>query len=239
MTDLRDDPTDVTAAELALGVLEGDDRAAALRRLLAEPAFAAEVAWWRDRFAELVAAVPAVDPGPALFGRIERSLDAPAAPKRGGRLWPSIAGLTTLAAAASLALLVSRPAPPPPAPVPTATPQPLDLLAAAITPTGEGQGASEPLAAVYQRNTGTVRLGATALGDARHSAQLWVIGTDGVPYSLGLLNGRGTTLIRLTAANRRRLGAAATLAISIEPVGGSPIATPTGPVVATGKLSRT
>ena len=37
------EPQDVAAAELALGLLDGEERAAALRRVLAEPAFAAEV----------------------------------------------------------------------------------------------------------------------------------------------------------------------------------------------------
>ena len=46
---------DVAAAELALGLLEGDDLAAALRRQLAEPAFAREVEQWRDHFATLFA----------------------------------------------------------------------------------------------------------------------------------------------------------------------------------------
>ena len=41
-----DVPEDVAAAELALGLLEGEERGAALRRVLAEPGFAAQVEWW-------------------------------------------------------------------------------------------------------------------------------------------------------------------------------------------------
>ena len=47
MIDERD--PDMAAAELALGVLEGEERATALRRVLSEPAFAAEVERWRAR----------------------------------------------------------------------------------------------------------------------------------------------------------------------------------------------
>ena len=43
----------MTAAELALGLLDGDERAAALRRVLADPAFAREVEDWRNRMAGL------------------------------------------------------------------------------------------------------------------------------------------------------------------------------------------
>ena len=39
----------ILAAELALGLLEGDERADALRRVLSDPDFAAETAWWRER----------------------------------------------------------------------------------------------------------------------------------------------------------------------------------------------
>ena len=49
---------DVAAAELALGVLDGEERAAALRRMLAEPDFARDVERWRDHFAVMFAGSP-------------------------------------------------------------------------------------------------------------------------------------------------------------------------------------
>ena len=52
----RDDSgPDMTAAELALGVLDGEERAAALRRVLADPVFAREVERWRRYLAALFA----------------------------------------------------------------------------------------------------------------------------------------------------------------------------------------
>ena len=51
----------VTAAELALGVLDGEEKAAAMRRVLAEPEFAREVERWRTHFAEMFAEVDAVE----------------------------------------------------------------------------------------------------------------------------------------------------------------------------------
>ena len=239
MTDIATDGPDVTAAELALGVLDGDERAAALRRVLSEPAFAAEVARWRDQLALLYDAAPAVAPGPGLFDRIEASLDgdpAPAVAPPRGWVWPGIAGASGLAAAAALTLLVLRPEPavlPPTAPpAPTA---PAPLLVAAIAPTAEG----EPVGAVYDARAGTIRLGAAALADARHDAELWVIGGDGVPYSLGLLRRGQATALPVAPANRARLTATAVLAVSIEPIGGSRTGAPTGPVVAKGALSLT
>ena len=71
MTDpIRPGPAepDVAAAELALGLLDGEERAAALRRMLAEPGFAREVERWRDAFRRPVrrrrrAVAPAADLG--------------------------------------------------------------------------------------------------------------------------------------------------------------------------------
>ena len=241
MTDVRDDtPDDTAAAELALGLLDGEERAGALRRVLAEPPFAAQVDWWRTQFALLAPYTPAVSPPATLLARIEASLDRSATSSatseativRRGWLWPSVAGLTSVAAAALLALLVTRPLPTPIAPPPTRA---TTLLAAAITPTGTG----EPVSAVFDPDAGTLRLSAAALADARHSAQLWVIGADGKPYPLGLLRAGDRTALTVAATDRARLIATATLAVSIEPVGGSPTGVPTGPVVATGKLTQT
>ena len=222
---------DVTAAELALGVLDGPERAVALRRVLAEPTFAAEVDAWRTHFAALLDRFPAAEPGPDMFNRIERSLHgAPARPRR--LFWPSLAMLSTAAAAVLAVALVERPPAPAPPPVVLA---PAPLLAAAITPTGKG----EPVSAVYDARAGTVRISAATLVDARHAAELWVIGGDGVPHSLGLLRAGAATALPVSPGDRARLAATAVLAVSVEPVGGSPSGLPTGPVVAKGVLSLT
>jgi len=82
-----------------------------------------------------------------------------------------------------------------------------------------------------------MRVTAQAMADATRSAELWVIAGDGVPHSLGLLPAGGGRM-PVSSANRARLAAGATLAVSLEPIGGSPTGLPTGPVVATGALSK-
>lgn len=239
-----DDLPDTSAGELALGLLEGDARAAALRRVLAEPAFARAVEQWRLRLAELFALWPAM-PAPDLFARIERSIHgigaervAAVPERRPSKLWPGIAALSSVAAAALLVLLLTRPlavpAPPPQAP---ATPQTADTaptLVASITPTAKGP----PVTVVYDARAGAMRLTEAKLTDAKRAAELWVIPAGGTPHSLGLLERHGGTALALTPANRARIAAGATLAVSLEPIGGSPTGLPTGPVVATGALSR-
>ena len=57
------------AAELALGLLDGEERAVALRRVLSDRGFAAEVEWWRRHLADLLDDYPSV---PAPEGLIDR-----------------------------------------------------------------------------------------------------------------------------------------------------------------------
>jgi anti-sigma-K factor RskA len=235
-----EDAPDMTAAELALGLLDGEERTLALRRVLADRGFAAEVETWRGHLAQLFDLCPEVAVSGDVFGRVERSLDWPTtatvatAPRRW--VWPAMTGLSSIAAAALLLVLVTRTAPQPasvvPRPVATA-PVPATMLVAAIAPAKGGA----PMTAMYDPASGAMRVTAQAMADAQRSAELWVIAGDGVPHSLGLLPTKGGPM-PVNTANRARLAAGATLAVSLEPIGGSPTGLPTGPVVATGALSR-
>lgn len=238
MTDDRPDSSvDVEAAELALGLLDGDERAAALRRVLAEPAFATDVERWRLYVAQLFDLWPEVEPPEGLIDRIDLSLGGPS-PIRARRLpWPMIATVMTAIAAMLLVVVALRPnptlppAPPPPVPVgqpapPPTSPQP--MLVAAL-------GTEKPVPAVFEPATGRLRLAGSPAVAAGRVAQLWVIGGDATPHALGLL-GDGDNALVLTGVDAARLVAGATLAVSDEPPGGSPQPTPTGPVVATGAL---
>lgn len=216
-----------SAAELALGLVEGEERALLLRRAMAEPEFAASVETWRVRFAALLSSYPEVEP-PAWIARRIASFAGDARP------WRWATGVASLLAAGLAIALVVRPDPvlPPPPPAPRAAPP--VTFAAAMTPTKEGNA----FAALFDANGGQVRVPAAVDVPADRVAELWRIGADGVPHSLGLLAGKGTTAITLSPADRAALAAGATLAVSIEPLGGSPTKLPTGPVVATGALTR-
>lgn len=219
---------DVTAAELAIGLLEGEERAAALRRVLAEPDFERAVAQWHAWFATLLADYPEVEP-PVWFGERLSWIGADVRPWR----WAT-AGASLLAASLALALVLRPADAPRPAPRPViAAPV---TFAAAMTPAAGQEGTA--FAALYDANRGQVRVPARIEVPTGRVAELWRIGGDGVPHPLGLLGREGVTALRLSAADRAALAAGATLAISIEPAGGSPTGLPTGPVVATGPLTR-
>ncbi len=69
------------------------------------------------------------------------------------------------------------------------------------------------------------------------SLELWAIAPRGKPISLGLLPAAGKGRIQLSDAQRALLTAPLTLAVSLEPHGGSPTGQPTGPVLYQGQLA--
>jgi anti-sigma-K factor RskA len=235
MTDAAGDPApaNTQAAELALGLLEGEERAAALRRVLAEPAFARDVEAWRLRFAQLFDLWPGAQAPDGLTERIDASLDGVAMPRARGFPWRLLALVSTAAAAALLVILPLRPVS---VPVPQRAAEGPVLIASIASDKAGAQANAALVGALYRPESGALRVAAAPLAPADRVAQLWVIGSDGKPWSLGLL-GRRTTVITLTPADRAGIAAGATLAISIEPTGGSPTGLPTGPVVGTGGLS--
>ena len=234
-------PQDVAAAELALGLLEGEERSVALRRVLAEPGFAAQVEWWRSRLAVLFDLWPERAAPAHIAERIEASLDGVATgtttigttgPAKVSRFpWPALAAFTSAIAACLLLFVMLRPEPTVPVSQPTPVPRPTSVLVAML---GD---AKSPVAAVYDPANGALRVAAGPGVPHAHVAELWVIGGDGVPHSLGLLSAQPTSLAP-KGVDRGRIAPGATLAISVEPRGGSPTGLPTGPVIATGVVAR-
>ncbi len=93
------------------------------------------------------------------------------------------------------------------------------------------------LSAAYDPLRGAVVLTpATQREDEGKSAELWVIEGKNPPRSLGVIDIKDPNKHVITSEQLRGLESGATLAISIEPYGGSPTGQPTGPVVATGTL---
>lgn len=218
------------AAELALGLLEGEERAQAMRLRLSDPAFAAAVEAWGRRFEPLYERFEE-QPSPALWPAIQRRLSGAA--DRHSRLalrrW-RIGALASSALAASLAMiLILRPAP-----------APVEVVRApdtsAIAQLGSGD-APALLAATYDPAGGELRIRAVRLPDSKLAPELWVIPADGVPRSLGLVAADGVTRVAVDAPHRALLKDGATLAITLEPRDGAPHKAPSSAPIAAGKIS--
>ena len=92
-------------------------------------------------------------------------------------------------------------------------------------------------AANPEDGTVTVVPAALLTGALQQSYELWVIPPGGKPHSLGLVDPKRPVKVVVPPELLPHVSADSTLAISLEPVGGSPTGQPTGPVIANGKLA--
>ena len=66
---------------------------------------------------------------------------------------------------------------------------------------------------------------------AGHDYELWALPKGGAPVSLGVLPAQGSSHHALSAVQQKALASSTQIAVSIEPVGGSPTGQPTGAIV--------
>jgi anti-sigma-K factor RskA len=219
----------IAAAEYVLGVLSADERRSLERRLAQEPALAREVAYWEERLGGLADSVAPVTPPADAWSRIEAAVAVPAARRRTG-LWESLGfwrafGISAAAIAlvnfAAVGYLARLPAPRTP-------------LMASL-----GQKSGQPgfVAAVGTDGSSLTIVPAALLAADQRSYELWLIPPGGKPHSLGLIAAGKPVRISVPRALIPQVGAGATLAVSVEPLGGSPTGQPTGPVIAHGNLT--
>lgn len=236
---------DLLAGEYALGLLEGDDRADAARLYERDADFAARVEFWNERFAHFLDGLAPV-PAPAeLKRRIEAEIfGAPSRrpPKAGFSFWQSLAvwrGLAAAgfaAAAVALAVLAVRPDQVEPLPEPADPAEPAAPLIATLQPGDAGPA----VVALYDREDGVLTVRGAVPDDREEGdAQLWIIpaGED-TPRSLGVIDRDATRVVAVDDELRSVFAEGATLAISLEPEGGSPTGAPTGAIVLVGPVAQ-
>jgi anti-sigma-K factor RskA len=230
MSDIQDHsalPEDeLLAAEYALGVLAGADRAAAEARAARDRAFARMIADWEVRLAPWAAAIAEVAPPPQVWDRIAAELPTMRPPRAG--LWQSILfwrgfALASAVAAVCLAAFVfvgilSRQPP--------------------LVATIEGGGHRSFVATVDTKRATIAVVPAAFAADPTRVPELWLIPPGGKPLPVGLLRADRAVVITIPAALIAQTESGATLAVSLEPPGGSPTGAPTGPVIGAGKLTN-
>ena len=226
---MDEDERDQLAAQYVLGVLDLAERREAQHLVESEPAFAELVARWEERLAPLADAFEPVAPPASSKTVIEARLFGATETRSG--FWHSLAFWRPLALAASIALIVS-----------------IGFNLTRTAPSNEGGSLIVSLqpadnspvnfVALYQPASGEVRLSPVS-GEAGTGKdfELWLIEGDNPAVSLGVLPKSGTAEISLPPDLAGKFRAGTTLAISLEPEGGSPTGVATGPVVAVGKAN--
>jgi anti-sigma-K factor RskA len=234
---------DLTAAEYVLGLLEGQALMDARGRVTNDPAFAAAVEGWEARLGPMAEGFAEVAPPAHMWARIERALEAQSAGdstvvhlKRRERLWRGwAAGMTAVAAGLALVLALGVAQPDrPPANTPVEQRQPA-LFASLASADG-----SAALAVAFEPERGTmVVTPARLLATSGRDHELWLIAREGAaPVSLGIVRGPAPQRMPILRAIRGAVAPDATVALSVEPTGGSPTGSPTGPVIASGAVTR-
>jgi len=232
MTDAREPNTQ--AAEFVLGLLEGEARMEAERRLASDPAFAREVERWRTRFAEFDDATPPQPAGEALWSRIEATVGATPAgaaqPSMWSRLWGDIGVLRTATIGASLAVLMLAVG------LGVAIRQArLQPVMVAVLVDGDRAGA-----VVHAFADGrTILLPLTSISvPSGRTLQVWTLPSrERGPVSVGLMD-RPRTL-ELELKDLPTPGPNQLFEITLEPAGGSPTGRPTGPILFKGNTAQT
>lgn len=221
------DARDTMAAELALGLLEGEERAEALRRQLAEPDFAAEVAEWRDHFATLFPQVPEEAPPSSLEPKVMAAASGQEVERSPGIWRPAAIAAGLAVAVLSAALFLRDPAAPLPAP--TAPVEQVRPMVASFTV----EGFDQPKVAIYDSERNKMTMPGDMPIPTGHRAQLWASIEGGDPVALGNFQ---AVEGGVAASTMRELPAGTVLMITFEPEN-QPTSEPTGQLVAEGVLA--
>ncbi|TGN40657.1 anti-sigma factor [Marinobacter confluentis] len=225
----RDD-LDMQIAEYVLGTLPVDERNALNARREQDPALEARILEWEQRLADLVDDVEPVEPGPELFGRIERALernDSSSNSNPGSNVVALRRQLnrwrwsTAVASAAALVLVA----------VLTVQPQPSSESFVAVFQHDDQQPAFLLTVDLEQRQVNIRPVTAEAKPDK--SYQLWIkadeLGPN--PRSVGVLGDQFQLDEAALSQYDPDLLREATFGISVEPPGGSPTGQPTSPAI--------
>jgi len=223
---------DALASAYVLGTLRNRARTRFERALRTDAVLIDAVQRWEERLLPLAEALPPVAPPARVWTAILARIRAdPRTPRASQSAWASLAlwrGLALTALAAVFALAVGL--------LVTAPERREGTLVAVLA----AQDA-KPVAVASADRTGrslTVKLIAPVELAANRTLQLWALPEGGNPRPLGLLPATGVARLTLSGPAEQTLRDVPTLAVSLEPQGGSPTGLPTGPVLFTGPVQR-
>lgn len=210
------------AADYAIGLMPAAARRRFEQLLLEDAALRAELANWQHSLASLTDAVPE-QPVPdhvwrGITARIDpQELHVPE--KRSFWNWMRVtAAVCSLAVVVFLSVLYNRD----------------EARYSATMLSADAQPALKVEAHANYLNVEPLALAAVT---PEQSLELWAIPAGGKPISLGVIPAGGKGKVELSEAQRALISKPVTLAVSLEPKGGSPTGQPTGPVLYQGALA--
>ncbi|MEM7022403.1 MAG: anti-sigma factor, partial [Pseudomonadota bacterium] len=247
---------DMLAAEYVLGTLDGGARAAANEQIRSDREFARLVSDWEWRLAPLADSIKPVEPPTEVWTEIERNLAVrqpitkPAQPpkrrrrRRGKstehafwRWWTFCMGAVAASLAAFIAVHAVRPDL-----LPSGVRLGPDVEATRYVAVLNGRDSSPGLLvtvdpALGQMSVRTLTSEPAEVAAEQQGLELWLVAGEESPRSLGMLDLSGTTALSFEMPTTKPgEPASGTLAVSVEPIGGSPTGAPTGPVIFQGPL---
>jgi anti-sigma-K factor RskA len=232
---------DMLAAEYVLGVLDATERRQAQARIETDAEFARRVQTWEQHFAAMLYEIKPVEVPTHLWPYIRTQLGW--SPVEGGKrrpwqdvnFWRVATSLATAAAVAAIFIALLPPRAPAPVPPPVVV-QPVEP-ARAVTTLARDDGSPAWLASIDIARGIVQLVPVPAPADAQgRVTELWLIPPGEAPKSLGLISTDKTQSITVPKALLRALAKGSTLAVSLEPPGGAPQGTPTGPIIAKGGI---
>jgi anti-sigma-K factor RskA len=218
MTPDNPEVIDRLASEYALGTLRGPARRR-FERWRASTAFVDErCRFWEDRLVHLAKNLKPVQPPAHVWAAIQRRLrfTTPTTALRRTRWFALAASVVLIAGLASL--LYWRIVPPTRA----------TAVATISAKSGEHLWDLEVFGKTDRLVVRVAKLPARPAGS---DYELWALPSGAAPVSLGVLPAAGTSSRTLTSMQVQALALSTQVAVSIEPLGGSPTGQPTGTVI--------
>ncbi len=224
---MPEDGDDLLAAEYVLGVLEAPARRAAEARIADDRAFARKVDTWVSQLSPLDDEYATVTPPASLKAALDKQLFTSSQAKAPG-LFQSLAfwrglSLASLALAAIVVVPQALRRDPQIAKV-------MPIVAPMQADTGEVR-----FVALYEPGSDEIRVTrvkADKAGD--RDFELWFVDGSSAPESMGVLTNAESLTLKVKPEIVARINAGDAFAVSVEPLGGSPTGSATGPVIAVG-----
>lgn len=232
---------DIVAAEYVLGTLTISVRKRFESLADSRSDWKLAANWWARRLHLLADTLPAVMPRKQVWQKIEMRLYGNKVNVAPTRWWRMLAlGSASLTAAMVVLMITKSPEiPEVPARVavnaPAEAPEPVALALLSSTDLKPGW-----LLRLSKNKNGESEIRVTTLSGVKLASdkafELWILPVNqSAPISLGLLPGQGNKQLMVSLKNADLLKQS-TLAVSLEPNGGSPTGQPTGAVLYQGKL---